>query len=268
MQSSLDEKDSIIHMLQQSFLDPDDLPANSTITDSPPLYRLGLSPQHPHWRARGSPEATGGEILAKFSPTSSRREVLCNGVAPPLASGMHGYTNMDNERLRTTGMVDPSMQLQLNGGGPYSPVHRRNASPMHSSSAPTTPKIKARKPKMSHPNLLFPPASTSAPSSATSSPAITRQRGRGLKSKTPPPSYRVTSSKTQQYEGSRQRHRSVDGLLDDMDPLPGDSQNGQLDLFESLLGESMPPTVAPSFINGGYTHQHSKSSPTADRVHL
>ena len=219
-------------MLQQSFLDPEDQPTTSTITDSPP----------------------------------SHRDVLFNGIPPPLASGVHGYPNMDYESLRATGMADPSMQLQLNG-------EVYTVQSVDATQAQCTPtrhqlaKIKARRPKMSHPNLLFPPASTSAPGSATSSPSISRLRGRALKSKTPPPSYRVTSSQRQQYEGSRQRHRSVDGLLDDMDLSPGDAQNGQLDLFESLLGNSMPPTAAPPFINGGYTHRHSKSSPTSDRVH-
>lgn len=134
----------------------------------------------------------------------------------------------------------------------------------HSRSAPTTPRSKIRKPKMFNPSLPFPSLSSSTPNSATSSPANTRRR---LKSKTPPPGYRVTS--TQKHEGLRQRHQSVDRLLDDTEPPPVGSQNGQLDLFESLLGDSLPPTNATAALfNSSYAHRHSKSSPTSDRLHL
>ena len=242
LQSSVEEKDSVIHMLQLSFLDPEDQLQHTTtnIMDSPPLYHLPPSGS-PHLLPRGR---ISGKVPGNFPP--NQREVVHNGIPPPL---LNGVTNTVSERYRAGGdQLQGSSNLLCNG---------------HSRSAPTTPRSKIRKPKLS--SLPFPSVSSSTPNSATSSPANTRRR---LKSKTPPPGYRVTS--TQKHEGLRQqRHQSVDRLLDGMESPAVGSQNGHLDLFESLLGDSLPPTSAATpLINSSYAHRHSKSSPTSDRLHL
>ena len=240
LQSSVEEKDSVIHMMQLSFLDPEDQHTTTNIMDSPPLYHLPPSGS-PHLLPKGR---TSGKVLGKFPP--NQREAVHNGIPPPLVNGI---TNTVSERYRVGGDQLPgSSNLLCNG---------------HSRSAPTTPRSKIRKPKLS--SLPFPSVSSSTPNSATSSPANTRRR---LKSKTPPPGYRVTS--TQKHEELRQqRHQSVDRLLDGIESPSVGSQNGQLDLFESLLGDSLPPTnAATALINSSYTHRHSKSSPTSDRLHL
>lgn len=124
-----------------------------------------------------------------------------------------------------------------------------------------------------------------------------------MKSKTPPPNYKLVSHRHQargqsrggsspgsvkrkcesaSHHGShghkksdhhKQRHHSVDDVLsqDVESKATGSSANSSLLLFESLLGDSLPKTSSPLVSSGtryNSTHQHSKSSPTRELIHL
>ena len=180
--------------------------------------------------------------------------------------------------------------------------HYRKLSPQSSSSAPNSPNVyNTRKPRISQPNLKFlqvpPPKLTQSnehpfltnggpghgPSSSNSrfvksntggmirnhsrSPVVVPGLyGRAVKSKTPPPNYKLVAIPTsdRKKNGStvmakqipKLRHHSVDDILEITNPSSSDGQsmqNGHLELFNSLLGDSMP--TLPSQI-----HSHSGPS--------
>ena len=154
-----------------------------------------------------------------------------------------------------------------------SPFHRnfRQFAPIHSHSEPNSPRVRvARKPRTSQPNLRLPSnhAVESSSSSSSHTPAkmspnvISKSQFRAMKSKTPPPHYRVSSSQNgERKKASKPRHHSTDGFLDDQAPP---SKNG-LELFESLVGGEGGGAgslgSSPVFTSRG-EHRHSKSSPT------
>ena len=180
-----------------------------------------------------------------------------------------------------------------------------------SNSAPNSPNTRSvtRKPRISHPNLHFLQVpNTSSPHSragkANTSPRGTRMTPPGLpdravKSKTPPPNYKLVSYSSGNGNGgggqsnrrtmvnrspSKQRHHSVDDILGskeyDLTTRGHSLQNGSMELFQSLIGGSVPPQSQEELrgyskvqlgVGGArepglrHGHQHSKSSPSSER---
>ena len=181
-----------------------------------------------------------------------------------------------------------------------------------SNSAPNSPNTRSRKPRISHPNLHFLHVpNTSYPHShagkANTSPRGTRMNpplspgfsDRAVKSKTPPPNYKLVSYSSASGNGgvgqsnrrtmvnqspSKQRHHSVEDILGGKEydlTMRGHSfQNGSMELFHSLIGGSVPPQSQEELrgyrkvqlgVGGArepglrHGHQHSKSSPSSER---
>ena len=206
--------------MQHSFLDPEDCSPD----DSP--YSYHGSPKKSTFsdmqlsQSSGSPLSDGMGDILPCSPPMKHREFHASNV--PM---MNGLTEQMNGAYREYALP------------PYG-ANVRHVGPM-----PTAPRT--RKPRHSQPNIAL--------------TSETNHKRRAVKSRTPPPDYRVAASPK-----GKKRHGSVGALLDNDNDSP--AQTGHLELFESLIGgEGLPK----AFVSSSYRHQHSNSSPSySHKVHL
>lgn len=245
----------MIQMLQLSFLEPEESDNDEGMflpQGSPLLFakKPGLNGSQGSLSSGSPLSGSTGEIPGTYSVSPPMKHwEMHNGV--PFTNGGLGHTRHND--------IPPSNGHHLDYPSVNSPHLRHLGAPL-SHSAPNTPKI--RRPRASHPNIAL-SSESSAPPSIVTSPANHRRRRGIIKSKTPPPNYRVAGPSHER----RQKRRSVDGLLDDSAQVA--PENG-IDLFESLIGNSpLLPKVAPFVGSTEFTHQHSKSSPTyPHKIHL
>ena len=244
----------MLQVMQASLLEPEGCSPDDFLypsRDSPAVHKKPFNGSLLSLNSGSSAASSTGEIPTHFSPSppTKQRELghsggyVTNGVL--FGHGMYPHLNGNH--------TDCGLPL-TNSHGP----NTRYLGPAHSSSAPNTPRT--RRPRVSHPNMVMASdvGTSSAPSSIHSSPASHKRRM--AKSRTPPPNYHIVGSSRE----SREKRRSVDGLLDGTDHTPCmiRHQSSQDNLFDSLLSNGL----APQLHVAGHTHRHSKSSPSSHKL--
>ena len=287
LQSTVKEKESLLQMLQQSFLEPEEYSS----PDQDPPYHGQMPPMRTHKHMPGShlhltngapakPGSVGiavGEAPAHYpgSPSFKPRQELPNGTHHS-PGGLLGSPTKQHQQVDAVVMPLPP-PYHYSGSPPsafnFNVPHYSSAvvvgaigsAPQHVRSAPNTPRMRS-KPKVSPYSRLAVATDVSvcsAPGSIASSPH-TPKRLQGMKSKTPPPNYKISQQHAVVHH--REKRRSVDGLLDAGGESPENPRNSSIELFESLIshvkcnGHMIPP--GSPVIRANYTHQHSKSSPS------
>lgn len=285
--------------------------------------------QSSHWAISSSnpPRSPNAPIA---SPAVRRNNYRSQSVSPIKALG--GCVNISSKPRSA-----PASNYVQEGGvasstsrknGYSAPTSRYVPHSLHhcgncSSSAPNSPNVKSspRKARISHPNmrLLQVPAtdysggfrqnqphnnirwkSNTGPGGIRRANYKPLPSPRAVKSKTPPPDYRLVSVSGGRGGGKqeppkmlpkKQRHRSVEDMLDRSAFGDGCGQHqdtpptyppSSLELFQSLVGQNggvhnTPGGLVSSLQMGGArgvvsdhygVHQHSKSSPPNDKVSL
>lgn len=274
-------------------------------------------PKSPNIPMRNSPLASPSVHQASYNGLPVK--TLVNGMKPRGAPSNHS-TNYTQE-----------VPSRKNGYSIHHtpPASRYTPNPIHyhgnniSSSAPNSPGVKSspRKPRISHPNMRLLQVPTPADYSSgvgfrqnhthnnhlcwksNTGPVGTRRGNykafpspREVKSKTPPPDYRLVSVSggrgggkpdPPQVQPTKQRHKSVEDMLGcdyESGSAPQHQDTPSLELFQSLIRQSnggstqqsvqSPPKRAPCCCPGlegvandlSRGHQHSKSSPTNNQI--
>lgn len=294
LQSIVREKDDLLQMLQQSFLELDD----GTLDQESP-YVCELSPrQMQSWRlAMGRQQHLGNNGFSAVPATgkAAGEAPVPPYTGPPKAMSHHELAKSVHHRLGgvMTGSHSKQQQQQQQQAvsgtpmpppsyhylGPRPPAFKASHSPptvsagigavntplpVHLDPAPNafTPQSA---PKV-NPYAKLAVASSnvsvcSAPGAVATTPPSTYQHFRGIKSKTPPPNYKIS-----QQSVAIRRRENVGGPPDGGDSSEG-SRNSSIELFEALISQvKCNGSVTPS---SSYRHQHSKSSPSnPHRIHL
>ena len=286
-------------------------------------------PPSPPMKRRGMPNGTylggRGHMTEGYTPM---RRYSDKGVAVG-QSGGRALSPVKRASITQPTYVTKDPPAYGNGGcseynAPNPHYGKLNYPPLPvSNSAPNSPsnRIGGRKPRISHPNMHFlqVPNSKSSPpppsprkfesgKSSTSAGELRRNLSktplspkppdRAVKSKTPPPNYKLVTSSSSSgslpnrstaampKSSFKQRHHSVDDVLRDESIVPlriaPSATKDSMDLFNSLLGDNVPPQSQSEYkkamqmgvakqvgvarekgVRQG--HQHSKSSPSSER---
>lgn len=359
-QSSLKEKDSVIQMMQKSFLEPEEesmshMQPLSHIPPPKPVYfkresnsldedtgQPGLSSSGSGRYVEGPPDlppsgwSTGGFSSSPYSMINVSPKNSNPVRASPLASPVVHRTNCRSQSaspvkalnsstngvkprgapanqnyLHETSSIPQRRGVYINYSPPTSKYLGSSASHTHNSnSMPNSPNVHniPRRPRISHPNMRFLQVpgpdhvgfrqnyshnqrkSNTGPGGMRRSNYTPSPSPRAMKSKTPPPDYRLVSvsggrgskSESPQLVPKKQCHKSVDNILTDTkgenssNHTPADYHHSKsLELFQSLIGESMPSSQqgraqcsrdSREQLHLSTQHRHSESSPTNRQI--
>lgn len=285
LQSIVREKDDLLQMLQQSFLELDDCSSDqesSCVCEQSPKQlqsrRLAMgSQQHLNNGLSAVPttgKSTGEAPVPYMSKATSHHELP--KIVHHTTGGVTGSHSKQLQQAVSGAQMPPSYHYLGSRPPAFKVSHSPpstagigvvTSAPIHLSSAPNAFRTQST-PKVSPYSKLVVASDVSvcsAPGSVTT-PPNTLQHLRGIKSKTPPPNYKIS-----QQSVAIRRRENVGGPPDAGDS-PENSRNSSIELFDALVSQmkcngSATPSSYPA-VRTNYRHQHSKSSPSNSRIHL